>query len=193
MIATLSGIVSEKLLSQVVLDVHGVGYGLQVTAEDYGRLQTGEQAKVYIYEHVREQAYDLFGFILPDTKFLFEQLLGVKGVGPKVAMAVLDIGTADTVRLAIANGDVKLLQSAKGVGKRAAEQIVVELRDKVGISASEAAEGIVTRPGVNMLDEAAQALVALGYSDADAMLALKDIDNSLPTEDRIKLALKGKR
>jgi holliday junction DNA helicase RuvA len=191
MIATLTGVVSEKLVDMVVLDVHGVGYGLQVTAEDFGRLTTGDTAKLYVHEHVREQAYDLFGFVQLDTKKLFEQLLGVKNVGPKVALAVLDIGNAAGVRGAIAAGDVKLLQSAKGVGKRAAEQIVVELRDKVGLAATEAAEGIVGRPGINTQDEAVEALVSLGYSPQDAMLSLKDIDPELPTEERIKAALKG--
>jgi Holliday junction DNA helicase RuvA len=183
--------VSEKIGAMLVLDVHGVGYGLQVTSEDFGRLPTGEQAKLYIYEHIREQAYDLFGFVQIDTKRLFEQLLGVKNVGPKVALAVLDIGTAPAVRGAIAAGDVKLLQSAKGVGKRAAEQIVVELRDKVGLAASDAAEGIVARPGIATGDEAVEALMSLGYSPQDATTALKDIDAALPVEDRIKLALKG--
>jgi len=191
MIAILQGTVSEKLGSMLVLDVHGVGYGLQVTAEDFGRLATGSPAKLYVYEHIREQAYDLFGFVQLDTKKLFEQLLGVKNVGPKVALAVLDIGNAAGVRGAIAAGDVKLLQSAKGVGKRAAEQIVVELRDKVGLGASDAAEGIVTRPGINTGDEAVEALMSLGYSPQDATVALKDIDTSLSTEDRIRLALKG--
>src|SRR5689334_19903362 len=143
MIATLTGIVEEKLHDMVVINVQGVGYGLQVTAEDFGRLQTSEQAKVYVHEHIREQSYDLFGFVSIDTKGLFEQLLGVKNVGPKVALAVLDIGTAAGVRGAIAAGDVKVLQSAKGVGKRAAEQIVVELRDKVGLASTDAAESIV--------------------------------------------------
>jgi Holliday junction DNA helicase RuvA len=191
MIATLTGVVSEKLHDQVVLDVNGVGYGLQVTAEDFGRLHSGEQTKLYVYEHIREQSYDLFGFVQLDTKALFEQLLGVKNVGPKVALAVLDIGNAAGVRGAIAAGDVKLLQSAKGVGKRAAEQIVVELRDKVGLAASEAAEGIVGRPGVNTADEAVEALISLGYSPQDATLALKDIDKDLSVEERVKLALKG--
>ncbi len=191
MIATLRGEVSEKLADGVVLDVHGVGYGLQVTSEDFGRLNTGVQAKLYVHEHVREQAYDLFGFVQLDTKKLFEQLLGVKNVGPKVALAVLDIGTAPAVRGAIAAGDVRLLQSAKGVGKRAAEQIVVELRDKVGLAATETAEGIVGRPGINSQDEAVEALISLGYSPQDAMLALQNIEAELPAEERIKLALKG--
>ena len=191
MISTLNGVVSEKLADMVVLDVRGVGYGLQVTAEDFGRMPSDKPVKVYVYEHIREQSYDLYGFINLDTKRLFEQLLGVKNVGPKVALAVLDIGTAPAVRGAIAAGDVRLLQSAKGVGKRAAEQIVVELRDKVGLASTETAEGIATRPGVNTGDEAVEALVSLGYSPQDATLALKDIDPALPVEERIKLALKG--
>ncbi len=192
MISTLRGTISEKIGEQVVLDTNGVGYGLSVTAEDYGRLPTGQEAKLYVYEHIREQGYDLFGFVNLDTKKLFEQLLGVKNVGPKVALAVLDIGTAPAVRGAIAAGDVKLLQSAKGVGKRAAEQIVVELRDKVGLGSSDAAEGIVTRPGVASGDEAVEALISLGYSPQDAAAALKEIDKDLPVEQRVTLALKSK-
>lgn len=191
MIATLNGVVSEKQVDRIVLEVHGVGYGLQVTAEDFGRLPADAPVKLYIHENVREQAYDLFGFVQLDTKKLFEQLLGVKNVGPKVALAVLDIGTAPAVRGAIAAGDVRLLQSAKGVGKRAAEQIVVELRDKVGLDSSEAAEGIVSRPGITSGDEAVEALISLGYSPQDASGALKDVDAELPVEERIKLALRG--
>ena len=192
MIATLRGKISEKIDTMVVVDAMGVGYGILVTAEDFSRLTTGSEAKVYVHEHIREQSHDLFGFVQIDTKRLFEQLLGVKNVGPKVALAVLDIGNAAAVRGAIAAGDVKLLQSAKGVGKRAAEQIVVELRDKVGLGATEAAEGIVTRPGVATGDEAAEALMSLGYSPQDAAAALKDISPDLSAEERIKQALKSR-
>ncbi len=191
MIATLSGTISEKFETLVVLDVAGVGYGLLVTNEDYGRLITGQPAKLYVHENIREDSHDLFGFINYDTQKLFEQLLSVKNVGPKVALAVLGIGSAAIVRGAIASGDVKLLQSAKGVGKRAAEQMVVELRDKVGLVAGAEAEDLVYRGGVNTADEAVQALLALGYSEADAQTALQRIDETLPTEDRIRLALKG--
>jgi Holliday junction DNA helicase RuvA len=191
MIATLSGVVSEKLPDMVVVECAGVGYGVAVTAEDFGRLQQGETAKVYVHEHIREQSHDLFGFVQLDTKRLFEQLLGVKNVGPKVALAVLDIGNAAGVRGAIAAGDVKLLQSAKGVGKRAAEQIVVELRDKVGLMASDDAENIVGRPGINTQDEAVEALISLGYAPQDAAAALKKVDLDLPIEERIRLALRG--
>jgi Holliday junction DNA helicase RuvA len=190
MIATLRGKVTENL-NGVVLECAGVGYSVLVTATDADKLHVGEDAKLYIYEHIKEDAHDLYGFINSATKSLFVQLLSVKNVGPKVALAVLDIGSGDAVRAAIANGDVKFLQTAKGVGKRAAEQIIVELRDKVGAPVSEAAESVVGRSGVNQQDEAWQALVALGFTEADAQTALSKVDANLPTEERIRLALKG--
>jgi len=191
MIATLSGVLSEKFDEVVVLDVAGVGYGLSVTTEDFGVLALGAPVKLYVYENIKEDAHDLIGFTQQDTLRLFRQLLGVKNVGPKVALAVLGIGNAAAVRTAIASGDVKLIQTAKGVGKRAAEQIIVELRDKVGLAAGDAAEQIVTRGGINLQDEALQALLALGYTEADAQAALQHVSPELPAEDRIKLALKG--
>lgn len=190
MIAILSGVVAEHIGGEIVLDVQGVGYGVLVTASDFSSLSLTTNTKLYIYENIKEDTHDLFGFIKLDTKQLFEQLLSVKNVGPKVAMNVLDIGTVDDVRIAIASGDIKRLQTAKGVGKRAAEQIVVELRDKVGALVSEAAEGVVSRGGIDTQDEAAQALIALGYSDSDAVYALHNIEKDLPTEQRIKEALR---
>jgi len=175
----------------VVLQINGVGYGVLVTSSDLGVLQVGNSAKLYIHEHIKEDLHDLFGFSKLATKQLFERLLSVKNVGPKVALSVLDIGSLETVQGAIASGDVKLLQTAKGVGKRAAEQIVVELRDKMGLLVGEGAENIIGRSGLNSKDEAVQALVALGYSDSDAQVALADIDKKLPTDQRVKKALKG--
>jgi len=192
MIATLTGRVAEKLGTMVVVECGGVGYGVLMTTTDFGSALSGSEIKTYVYEHIKEDAHDLYGFVHLETRALFQQLLGVKNVGPKVALSVLDIGTSDDVRHAIANGDVKRLQTAKGVGKRAAEQIVVELRDKVGTPTGGNAEEVVSRSGVNQSDEALQALIALGYSDVDAALALADIAADLPTEERIKQALKGK-
>ena len=190
MIAYLEGIVAVSELDGVVIDVNGVGYGVATSVND--RLQTGAKTKLFIYEHIKEDTHDLYGFSQVASKQLFEQLLGVKNVGPKVAMAVLGIGSDESVRAAIASGDVKLLQSAKGVGKRAAEQMVVELRDKVGLASSAKAEGIVSRGAVDLKDEAVQALVALGYSEFDAQTALEGVEKDLPTEQRITQALKGK-
>jgi Holliday junction DNA helicase RuvA len=190
MIATLRGIVTEKSTG-IVVECGGVGYGVLVTLGDFGSVQLGKEVKLYMYEHIKEDAHALFGFLHTDTKQLFEQLLSVKNVGPKVGLAVLDIGTTDAVRVAIAQGDVKMLQTAKGVGKRAAEQIVVELRDKVGVPVGNAAEGLIIRAGINQHDEALQALVSLGFSEYDAQTSLAEVDPSLSVEDRIKSALKG--
>jgi Holliday junction DNA helicase RuvA len=193
MIATLNGVVSEKLADLVVLDVQGVGYGLLVPAEDYGRLNSGEQAKLYIYEHIREQAHDLFGFINRDTKSLFEQLLNVNGVGPKMALNVLSIGSGQEVRQAIASGDVKFIQRASGVGKRVAERVVVELKDKVGlIGVDLETTGLLQSETNSLNDEAVEALIALGYSAQDAAKALQHVDTELPLEARVKKALAGK-
>lgn len=192
MIATLSGTVTERLGALVVLDVRGVGYGLQVTTEDFGRLATGQAAKLYVYEHIREQVHDLFGFVALDTKQLFEQLLEVNGVGPKMALNVLSIGNGSEVRIAIAGGDVKFIQQANGVGKRVAERIVVELKDKVGLEGVDlSTTGMLQGENLLLKDEAVEALVSLGYSPQDAAQALHGIDPELSTEERIKLALKG--
>lgn len=192
-IATLEGIIDEQLTDSVVLNAHGVGYGVVVTAEDSGRLVVGKTAKLYIYEHIRENSHDLFGFISRDTKRLFEQLLSVNGVGPKMAISVLSIGTANEVRAAIAGGEVKIIQRANGVGKRVAERVVVDLKDKVGLGSIDLSDtGILLSESSVLGDEAAQGLIALGYTPADAALALKRVDPALSTEDRIKQALKGK-
>jgi len=194
MIATLTGVVSERTMDMVVLDGHGVGYGLLATNEDYGRLPEGERVKMYIYEHIREMAYDLYGFTHLDTKQLFIQLLDVTGVGPKMALNVLNIGTAGDVRSYIATGDVKSIQKANGVGKRVAERIVVELKDKVGLAGVDlSATGLLQSAQTIQKDEAAEALVALGYSPADAAAALAEVPPDLPTEARIKQALTIKR
>lgn len=190
MIVTLQGKISEKIADTVVLDVQGVGYGLFMTTEDFGAAEMGQTAKVYIYEHIREQAYDLFGFLSLDTKLLFEQLLGVNGVGPKMALNVLSVGNSAAVRGAIAGGDTKFIQQAQGVGKRVAERIVVELKDKVGLVGIDiAATGILQSEQLALQDEAVEALVALGYSPQDASTALQHADSNLPTTERVRKAL----
>jgi holliday junction DNA helicase RuvA len=193
MIATLRGVISEKIQDTVVLETGGVGYGVLVTAEDYGLLTAGSAAKIYIHEHIREAAHDLYGFLKLDTLQLFEQLLGVNGVGPKMALNVLSIGTAGEVRTAIAGGDLKSIQRAQGVGKRVAERIVVDLKDKVGLAGIDlAGSGILQSDTLLRQDEAVEALVSLGYTAADAAAALQQVPADLPVEDRIKRALSGR-
>lgn len=185
--------VSEKLPELVVLDVGGVGYGLFVTVEDYGKLTVDQPGKLYIYEHIRENSHDLFGFINLDTKQLFELLLTVNGVGPRMALNILSVGTADAVRQAIAAGEVKYLQAASGVGKRVAERVVVDLKDKVGLLGVDLeSSGLLQGDNKLLQDEAVEALVSLGFTAQDAAKALGNVDDALPTQERIKLALKEK-
>lgn len=193
MIAVLSGVVSEKLEALVVLDVNGVGYGILVPAEDYSRLTNGETAKLYIYEHIREQSHDLFGFLARDTKGLFEQLLDVNGIGPKMALNMLSIGSSADLRGAIAGGDVKYISQASGVGKRVAERVVVELKDKVGLVGVDlGSTGLLQSEASANQDEAVEALIALGFTVQDAAKALQGVPEDIPTADRIKKALATK-
>ena len=192
MIATLTGKVAQRLNDAVVLDVAGVGYSLWMPQEDWTHTNIGSELKVYVYEHIREQAYDLYGFVSLTTKQLFEQMLSVNGVGPKMALALLSVGPIDDVRQAIAEGNVKYLQAASGVGKKVAERIVVDLKDKVGLGSNPDDTTFLSSPVVNRFDEAQEALVALGFSAQDAANALDGIDNKLSLEQRVKQALKGK-
>ena len=191
MIAVLEGKVTEKLGDIVVVECGGVGYGLYVSFEAFGALKVGETAKLYIYESIRENSHELFGFRNLDSKKLFEQLLTVKGVGPKMALAILSVASLSQVRTAIAGGDTKFIAQASGVGKRVAERVVVDLKDRVGLAASETATEFLTSPNTDPSDEALQALVALGYSVQDAAEALKKVDQKLPAPERIKQALKS--
>ena len=177
-----------------MLDVNGVGYGLFMTTEDNGSLSVGQKTKVYVYEHIRENSHDLYGFTNIGTKALFEQLLDVNGVGPRMALSILSLGNVNDVQRAIATGDTKFIQNASGVGKRVAERVVVELKDKLGLEGVELGKtGILQAESVLMKDEAVAALVALGYNPQDAAHALQQVDKKLPSEERIKLALKESR
>ncbi len=192
MISVLEGKVAEKTADKVIVDCAGVGYGLFVSFEDWGALNLDENAKLYVYEHIRENAHDLFGFRSAEAKQLFEQLLSVKGIGPKMALAILSVASLEQVRQAIAAGDTKLIAQASGVGRKAAERVVVDLKDKVGLAASEEATSFLSTPAADPSDEALQALVSLGFTVQDATAALKEIDPKLPPAERIKAALKTK-
>lgn len=185
MIATIEGKVSEKNAEVAVIDVGGVGYGVFIAAEDSNMLITGEKAKLYIYEYIRENSHDLYGFCQTNTKRLFEQLVDVNGVGPRMALHILSLGNVDDVANAIANEDTAYIQQAHGVGKRVAERVVVDLKDKVGKAGGYTAKLASTQ------DEAVQGLMALGFTQADAQIALAEVDSKLSTEQRIKQALKG--
>ena len=190
MIAKLTGLVSDHDGAQSVLDCTGVGYGIRVLQDEQATMRLGEPASLYIYEHIKEDAHDLYGFKTKTRKELFERLLSVNGVGPKAAMSIANLGNEGQVRSAIAAGDVKFISSASGVGKKVAERVVVDLKNKVGLVASKDATAFLSDAAIHEQDEALQALVGLGYSREDAVQALAKIDPNLPVEDRVKQALK---
>jgi Holliday junction DNA helicase RuvA len=193
MIALVYGKVIEKFQSSVVVDAGGVGYEVQVAAGDYDRAMVDSEVRFYTHHHVREQAEELFGFSTLTGKRLFELLTSVQGVGPKAALAILSLAEADAVRSAIASADVGYIATASGVGKKIAERIAVDLRDKVGAPSYVPTRDAETGATINFAgDEALDALMALGFNLADATNALKDVPTDKPIAERVKLALKQK-
>ncbi|MBF1024104.1 MAG: Holliday junction branch migration protein RuvA [Candidatus Nanogingivalaceae bacterium] len=191
MIAHLSGTIAEKFgAGSIVIDVHGVGYEVSVSAGDFEAVVLSQDAKFYTYHHVREQAEELFGFSSLAAKKLFEMLITVQGVGPKAALAILSLGDAEQVRNAIANADSAFVQKAAGVGKKTAERVVVDLSDKVGLPTQYGRAAAPVQTELNTSDEALEALMALGYTLADATKALENVDVNLPTAQRVTEALK---
>lgn len=190
MIAHVRGLIVEKFASSIIVDVQGVGYEVTVALGDYEAAQLDSEVKYYTFHHVREQAEELFGFSSLAAKKLFELLITVQGVGPKAALAILSLGTAEQVRNAIANADTAYIARAAGVGKKTAERVAVDLADKVGLPTHYQSTGPV-QSTINVQDEALEALMALGYSLQDATKALEPVDSSLPTSARVTQALKG--
>lgn len=189
MIAHVSGVVAEKVGNSVIVDVHDIGYEVQVAAGDFDRALLGEPIKFYTYHHIREQSQELFGFSSLAAKKLFELLITVQGVGPKAALSILSLGDSEAVRNGIANGDSGYISKASGVGKKIAERVVVDLSDKVGLAVTVThASGIATTP---VGDEALEALMALGYSLNDALTSLENVPKDLPTAERVRMALRG--
>lgn len=189
MIAHVSGIVAEKFAHSVIVDVHDVGYEVQVPLNDFDTALLGENIKLYTYHHIREQAQELYGFSSLAAKKLFELLITVQGVGPKAALAILSLGDSETVRNAIANSDSGFISKASGVGRKTADRVVVDLSDKVGLAVAIAhTSGVTATPAG---DEALEALMALGFSLNDAMLALEPVAKDLPTAERVTQALRS--
>ena len=191
MIATLNGKITEKSLSSVVIETYGVGYDVLIPIDTLSQLEMGQECKLQIYEHIRENMYDLYGFLDISSKALFMKLINVNGVGPKAGLNILGIGSLSRVRQAIASGDVKAIQRAPGVGKRVAERVIIDLKDKVGLISSVDEKSLLSSEDILMQDEAVQALVALGYQVSDAAKVLEKIDKKLDVQERIRLALKS--
>lgn len=191
MIAHVSGEVAEKFGNSVIVDVHGVGYEVQVALGDYEQALLNELVKFYTYHHIREQSQDLFGFSSLAAKKLFELLISVQGVGPKAALAILSLGDSEVVRNAIANQDAAFVSKASGVGKKTADRVIVDLADKVGMPLRYDNDITGVSQSISHTDEALEALMALGYNLADASKALEGISTELSTAERVTEALKG--
>jgi holliday junction DNA helicase RuvA len=180
-IARLRGTVAARTASGVVLDVGGVGYLVAATPRVSARV--GEEATVETYLHVREDALQLYGFATADERELFELLLGVSGVGPKVALAIVSGSTPIELRRAIAREDTARFEAIPGIGRKTAQRVVLELREKMAVISADAelASGPVL---------ARDALVELGWSLIDAERALAGVDGSLSIEEQVRVALR---
>ncbi|MDO4889491.1 MAG: Holliday junction branch migration protein RuvA [Candidatus Saccharibacteria bacterium] len=192
MIAHIKGTVVEKFPpSSIIVDVGGVGYEINLTTLDFENTNLNDGTKFYTYHSIRENAEELYGFSTLVAKKLFELLISVQGIGPKAGMAILSLASPEEVRNAIANADSVFISKASGVGKKSAERVIVDLKDKVGIPShygtTKAPEKTIK---LDEKDEALDALIALGFPLKEASSALADIDKTLSVEERVRQALK---
>lgn len=185
---------------KAIVDVGGVGYGIFLSVQSMSMLPpVGEEVRIYTYLNVKEDAMQLFGFLTRDDLQVFKLLIGVNGIGPKGGQAVLSVLSPDNLRFAVLAGDAKAIAEAPGIGKKTAEKIILELRDKFRIedalehtvSGADASSG-GNNAGGGIQSEAVQALVALGYGSTEALKAVKkvDISGDADVEDVLKQALK---
>jgi len=193
MIASLRGRVVSSAGGATVLDVGGVGYRLATTATASRRAAAAGDGEVTLltHLHVREDALLLYGFASEAERSLFEMLLGVSGVGPKAALAIVSGYDPDQIRRAVQSGDHALFTSINGIGRRTAERVVIDLKDKVGGLAIPATSPDAPAAAGDDHTAARDALVGLGLSVAEAEAALRPIDAALPVEDRVRMALSG--
>ena len=193
----LDGIVAELQPYLAVIDCSGVAYACSTTNNTLSRLKKGEKGRLYTYLHVGENAFGLYGFISQNELNSFKMLLGVSGVGPKAALAILSVGTPESLAMAIVTGDEKALTAAPGIGKKIAQRIILELKDKIAKESGggldfTAGKGAAAAPVFNTkASEAAAALAVLGYSSQEVSQAMKGVDvENLPLEEIIRQSLK---
>ena len=189
MLAYLKGKIKNKGTGYVILTIRDVGYKVFVNETVYSELSIGDEAELYIYPHVREDALILFGFYSLDQLEMFELLISVSGIGPKSALGVLAVGDVGFIKESIAGGDFDVLTKVSGIGKKTAERVVMELRDKiVKLNILSPSTTVSSRSNADEID----ALMALGYSMVQARDALKTVDASIKDSgERIREALKG--
>lgn len=201
MIAYIKGEVAEILEDRVILEAGSMGYNIFMPMSSVDTaLHTGDEVKIYTYLNVREDAMQLYGFLTKDDLNTFKLLLGVNGIGPKAALGILSGLSADELRFAVLADDVKTISKAPGIGKKTAQKLILELKDKMNLQeAFELKTEHVQAAGESAADisdikkEAVEALTALGYSAADALRAVKgtEITEDMNVEDLLKKALKN--
>ena len=195
MLYYVSGPVTVLEPGLAVVDCGGVGYGCRITAYTAGQLKLNQNARLYITESIREDAFDLYGFISKEEQHCYELLTSVNGVGPKAAMAILAAGPQNFT-LAVMTGNEKMLTAAQGVGKKIAQRIILELKDKIGgggaveLDFSGPAAAAPVQSG-NAAALAHAALQELGYSAAEISAALKGVDPKATTEEMVRYALRA--
>jgi Holliday junction DNA helicase RuvA len=187
MISALRGRIGAKGESYVIVDVGGVGFKVFVPSTSLDRLGgVGQEVSLFTHMHVRENELALYGFGSSDELQLFELLLGVSGIGPKVGLKIVSLMSTETLREAIATGDAAMLTRIPGIGKKIAERVMVDLKDKLGVSLE-----FVSYPALTHADaEVISALTSLGYSITEAQAALRSLpQEELQLEDKVRLAL----
>ena len=201
MIAFVRGTAVDMTENSVIVEAGGIGYEIYMTGTDLSQIHMGEEVKIHTYFNVREDAMQLYGFRSKDDLQMFKLLLGVNGVGPKAAVGVLAGITADELRFAILSDDVKTLSKAPGIGKKTAQKLILELKDKMKLEdafelklAHEQEKAVAGLGEISVgRQEAVEALVALGYSSTDALRAVRKVTDVAPddVEGLLKAALKN--
>ena len=199
MYSYIKGVLAELEEDAMVVETGGIGYHIYTTGQTFSRLPSlGDEVKIYTYLYIREDAMLLYGFCSKDELRVFKLLLGVSGIGPKGALAILSVMTTDDLRFAVLGDDAKTIAKAPGVGVKTAQRLILELRDKLSIEDAfeeklSQAEDTARDKAKGAKNEAVQALVALGYSSSEALKALGGIEITEETdvEDLLKAALKN--
>ncbi|MCD8001003.1 MAG: Holliday junction branch migration protein RuvA [Oscillospiraceae bacterium] len=191
----ISGTVAELLPNIAVIDCGGVGFQINTSAWSLGQLKPGTQARLYTHVYIRDDVFELYGFATKREKRCFELLIGVSGVGPKAAVSILAVGAPEDLVLSILSGEERVLTAASGVGKKTAQRVILELKDKLAketesVSFADVRAAAPVVGGQGRRGDAAAALAVLGYSNAEISAALKQIDtDTLTLEEIIKAAL----
>ena len=199
MYAYIKGILAEITEDAIIVENQGIGYEIAVPGQVFDYLPSvGEEVKIYTYHYVREDAILLYGFLTKEDVRIFKMLIGVSGIGPKGALAILSVLSTDDLRFAILGDDAKAIAKAPGVGAKTAQRVIIELKDKLSLEdafeqklANQAQKAELT-PAVGVKNEAILALTSLGYSQSEALKVLQGIEISPDdqVEDVLKMALK---